>query len=527
LTQRTAALEAAGFADLVNCVFADDDDVLDKLEWLFENPDELQRIIKAGRELVDSRHAIQQRNQVFQWYTLHKKLKPGQRIVQPGSFLPLTIVAEQSGIRNVHADSNGVDRLLMKQGDERLRAGEYDEAEALYRRCLNYQQPDIPEARFRLILCLLHKGDAKAALATLKEQFPSHRLVNEQDAEPDPTEWAWFIIALLCGGKNREAALRADQFASLHNEELSRVRYVIQMLNGETNHLASNESPAGHRASVHQALDVGFEAWLNSLQRMLEACRQLETVYTLARIRTTAAPKPEPAVSQAKRHSAKHSILKYSFAGGSRVNRFAQRLTSRAQQVARRISGGKQRGPSPIAGDERADIARLLQKEEIRSGVLLGATAESWLTDIFIQGMRSKPSRPIAVFANHDTAEFRALHKQFVDDESVRFRYVTDERESVLASNENPDIVAVNCLGVFRAEHSLTAKAALVVLAHINTRGGNEYLRAMLAKDDYVLVALEHTQFDGYAVFRKITPQRPILNSSQSALADYPIPLSA
>src|SRR5262249_10141164 len=93
ITQRTAALEAAGFVDMVNCVFADETDVLDKLEWLFERPDELARITSAGKQLVDSQHTMQQRDQVFQWFTLHKKLKPGEKIVQAaGPFAPLTIV---------------------------------------------------------------------------------------------------------------------------------------------------------------------------------------------------------------------------------------------------------------------------------------------------------------------------------------------------------------------------------------------------------------------------------------------------
>src|SRR5262249_40089367 len=157
-------LESAGFVDLANCVFADENDVLDKLQWLFERPEELERITKAGKELVDSRHTIQQRNQVFQWYTLHRQLKPGQRIVQPGPFLPLAIVDENSSVRQGHVNSAGVDRVLISRGDEALRAGRYGEAEKLYRQCNNYLQVDIPEARFRLVICWLYQGRSRAAL---------------------------------------------------------------------------------------------------------------------------------------------------------------------------------------------------------------------------------------------------------------------------------------------------------------------------------------------------------------------------
>lgn len=520
LTQKTAALEAAGFVDLVNCVFADDGDVLDKLEWLFANPEELQAIITAGKKLVDSRHTIQQRNQVFEWYTLHKKLKPGQRIVQPGTFLPLTIVDENSGIKNVHAESNGVDRLLLKQGDERLRPGKYAEAEQLYRQCLNYQQPDIPEARFRLILCLLHQGEAKAALASLREQFPSHRLVNEKDIEPDPTEWAWFIIALLCRGKHREATLRAEQFPSLHNEELGRARQVLQTLHGETTRSESNLRRVALRASVHQPLDIDFEAWLNCLQRMLEACGQIETARRLARVHSSspspAAMKSTPEVLEARPRSVKHSILKYSFAAGSRLSRFADRFTHR-----------KLPRHSTIIRDERATIAHWMQKEEIRTGVLIGAAAGSWLTDVFIQGMRNKSSRPAAVLAAGDTAEFRALRAKFDDDEKLTFRCVTGQGDSIVGSSDDPDIVAVNCNAAAPATENLATGAALVVLAHLHTPAGNHHLRAMLSNGNYVLVALEHVRFDGYAVFRRIAPQRPILNSPQVGSVDYPISLSA
>ena len=506
-------MEAAGFADLVNCVFADDGDVLDKLEWLFEDSNELHRITKAGKQLVDSQHTIRQRSQVFQWYTLHKRLKTGQRIVQPGPFLPLTIVDEHSGINNGHVNSCGVDRLLMKQGDEKLRLGNYDDAERHYRRCLNYQQPDIPEAKFRLILCLLHKGDFKAALASLREQFPSHRLVSEKEVEPDPTEWAWFIVALLCCGKNREAALRADQFTSLQNEELNRVRNVIQMMRGQRKELILNVRPTRRRASVHQPLNFPIDEWLETLGRMLKACGQLDTASTLARMRShldLLEVNDSELVSNAKQHSFGNTFLKYNLAAGSRLSRFAQRITSRSQHLMSRMRGGSPSSSSWNAGDERAAVARLLQKEEMRFGVLVGASKDSWLTDAFMRGIHDNPNRPSAVFVNYDSSDFRQLHKQFVDDTIVKFRYVPDECETLLVSDENPDFIAVNCRDIHKYEQGATVKATLVLLGHINNQAGSEYFRAMLSDENYVLVLHEPEQFDGYAAFRRIALKRQV-----------------
>ena len=118
VTERTPGLEAAGFSDRVNCLFADPPDILEGLEWLFEHPDELQRITRAGHDLVQSRHTMRQRDQVFQWFTLYKQLKPGQRVVQPGPFMPMTIVDQDSPIRNRHLDNAGLDRALLVRGDE-------------------------------------------------------------------------------------------------------------------------------------------------------------------------------------------------------------------------------------------------------------------------------------------------------------------------------------------------------------------------------------------------------------------------
>src|SRR5262249_18283177 len=149
---------------------------------------------------------------------------------QHDPFLPLTLVEESSGVKNRHIPAGGVDRSLLKQADKEMLSARYETAKKLYRRCLNYASQDFPEPKFGLILSSLHTGDGNNALATLREHFPISRLNEEKGFEPDPNEWAWFIMVLLCCGKNREAVLRAEQFASVHNEELGRIRRVVCML---------------------------------------------------------------------------------------------------------------------------------------------------------------------------------------------------------------------------------------------------------------------------------------------------------
>ena len=61
ITERARNLEEAGFVDMVNCIFADEHDILDKLEFLLTQPDRLRQITTAGYELVHAQHTQKNR----------------------------------------------------------------------------------------------------------------------------------------------------------------------------------------------------------------------------------------------------------------------------------------------------------------------------------------------------------------------------------------------------------------------------------------------------------------------------------
>src|SRR5258708_902923 len=71
VSEQSAGLEAAGFVDMKNCVFGDENDVLEKLGYLLERLNELEAVIDAGYELVHARHTMKHRDQVLQWYSLN------------------------------------------------------------------------------------------------------------------------------------------------------------------------------------------------------------------------------------------------------------------------------------------------------------------------------------------------------------------------------------------------------------------------------------------------------------------------
>lgn len=273
ITEKSQALETAGFIDMQNCVFANEHDVLDKLDYLFQNIDELKKITNAGYQLVHSSHTLKQRDQIFQWFNLYKNLKFNQRIVQTSPFEPLTIVEKSLEIKNSHIICNGIDILLLRQGDEKLWAGKYEEAEALYLECHNHI-PWMPEPKLRLALCNLYKGNAKIALDWIIQ--PIKYTLEEYNAiEPDPVEWAYGIISLLCLGKFDIAANNASQFPSLNHSELNRIRWVINLLKAKGNiaPLIEDESLT-HHYSIHQLPSLSFNEWIENLCIILNSCQQ-------------------------------------------------------------------------------------------------------------------------------------------------------------------------------------------------------------------------------------------------------------
>jgi len=284
ITERTPALEAAGFVDMENCVFADESDVLEKLAYLFDNTQELQRITEAGYDLIHSRHTLKHRDQIFQWFTLNQGLGPDKRIVQSGPFEPLSIVSRASSIKNSHIRHNGLSIALLNKGDEKLWEGEYEEAEKLYLECLKYI-PWMSEPKLKLAVCSLNKGDADQGYNWVTE--PIHNcLGNYGCKEPDPVEWAYLIRCLLCKGNIYEATIRAKQFPLLHHAELDRIRFALKyILNPKTAVSSKMNSVIKQRLSIHDIPSTDFVDWISNLITMLERCERLEYSKSLANLK--------------------------------------------------------------------------------------------------------------------------------------------------------------------------------------------------------------------------------------------------
>jgi hypothetical protein len=280
ITERSPALEAAGFVDMVNCVFADESDVLEKLSHLLAHEDELAEITQRGYELVHSRHTMRQRDQLYQWFALNKVRRPDQRIVQTHPFGRMTLVDKLSAVDNCNLISRGMHLVEYERGERLFCKGSYVEAERAYLKCLNYLS-EFPEAKLKVCLCNLYKGNASDALSWILQPL-RQTLVRYGAVDPDPVEWAYLIICLLCRGKLRGALKRARQFPALGHPELERARWATAFLSaGSCTARVSQHDEQPSRLSIHQFPNQDINKWIENLCAMLEMCRQSDFARTL------------------------------------------------------------------------------------------------------------------------------------------------------------------------------------------------------------------------------------------------------
>ena len=130
----------------------------------------------------------------------------------------------------------------------------------------------MPEPTLRLALCLLYSGTPTKALQLLSTSLQRLRDLYDT-SEPDPVEWAYLIVALLCAGHFRTAVERVNQFKDLEHPELENARTLIRLLGGKLSPRGPRRSEST-RYSVHRLPNRGIDEWLREICLMLHACGQ-------------------------------------------------------------------------------------------------------------------------------------------------------------------------------------------------------------------------------------------------------------
>ncbi|SEM93251.1 Glycosyl transferases group 1 [Cryobacterium luteum] len=268
VTERTASIEAFGFADMVNCVFATEDDVVDKLSYLLNNPEELDRITRAGHQLVHEHHTLAHRSQIRQWFELVQRHGTQIAITQQWPNGELSLATRP--LPPQPASRPGRDRQLIESGWSALQRADYPAAQRDFVRCLNYFF--IPEGAIGLIYTSLLQGDRAAAhdwLSRLQIAVLSHH----RSEEPDPVHWAFEIRVALCRGDVHSATIAALMYPAMLHPELDRMRAVVATLTGHDPGMGP-EVVGQRRPSISPLPSLGLAEWHQHLLVMLQACGQ-------------------------------------------------------------------------------------------------------------------------------------------------------------------------------------------------------------------------------------------------------------
>ncbi|MDV2995723.1 MAG: hypothetical protein N4J56_005377 [Chroococcidiopsis sp. SAG 2025] len=521
ITEKTPALEAAGFVDMQNCVFADETDVLNKIDYLFQNPEELEKITNAGYQLVHSQHTLKQRDQIFQWFNLNKIIKPGQKIVQNNPFGELTLVEEISGIKSTHIINNTLDKILLHQGDEKLWNGKYDEAESLYLCCLNSLIQMLPEPKLRLAICNLYKGNAREALSWIFQPIECILILNKA-SEPDPVEWAYLIIILLCQGKLSEATERVNQFPSLYHPELDRVRWAIEVLNNSESQIAiPNQNLSNYRISVHQLPKWSFSDWVTNVCIMLKACKQVTFAEHLTNASGSEGRISKVEVPLQNRHIfndllklvPKMEVRKYNslLPAPYRIDfRFARRLISKIKSKLKprivRVLNVLENSfgyflPYHLSAFQKDEffsvVNKLIRDEDIETLLVIGASAGTKTTEMFFTGIRDNPNNIKVFCIELVTTKLQNLKKRCSRDSSIEFY-------SVLTCQGNAsDLKKVSKSTIFPKEvNGNSYQSLLARLRHYNEDTNN----IKLAKNTIIKIK-ERNQIDCFDMILIARPE--------------------
>jgi len=320
VTERTPAVEAFGFRDLVNCVFADEDDVVEKVRWLLDDRDVLDRITRAGNRLVHELHTFATRTQPLQWLQLVREFGDGLHLRQSW---PSGALAVETAARTAEPRPTGRDRVLLRDAADAAAAGDPDGAERVLRRALNYYfmpEPAIAIARIRL-----KRGDAASALAWTNRTIADARFYGGRT--PDPVQWATRVRALLCAGQLSRAEAALARYPALRHEELDRLAGAVGVLTGHG--IARDD--AARRATVCPLPPCGDAEWTAELVAMLAACGQPRLAAALGEARR--APRNRAAFPTARTARARASLLRADLAVAE--DRVRRRLSPLKNHLAR------------------------------------------------------------------------------------------------------------------------------------------------------------------------------------------------
>ena len=209
---------------------------------------------------------------ILQWFLRRQALGEGEALAQDNPFGPITVRCTSRQATPLRRQESSPLETLLLYARRRLRNRDYTGAEDAFVRCLNYHF--LPEAFLGLARCCLLRGYADQAVQTIANSIDA-TLQRGEASEPDPLEWALYIVGLLCQGNVREAARRATQFSSMAHSKLDRVRLAASAIADHHPARTRPSSPSCKlRASIHGSDQGDDGEYIEEIRLMLIACGQ-------------------------------------------------------------------------------------------------------------------------------------------------------------------------------------------------------------------------------------------------------------
>ncbi|MDR7160370.1 glycosyltransferase [Arthrobacter sp. BE255] len=483
VTERTASLEALGFQDMVNCVFADATDVLEKLDYLGTNPDVLHSITKAGFSFVHSRHTEAHRSQVLDWLTLHTAGVSSHDIIQERPADPLVASSSLRGrpptlIGDFRTAAS--DRRILERGWEQLRSGQAERAEHEFLRCLNYYF--IPEAITGVVFASLAQGNSDAALAFVRHAMIE--VLEERGAgDPDPVLWACLLRSLVCAGENAQAARDACRFPNLRHVELDRVRDVLSaILPGRCEGAGPGAPP---RPSVMAPPPLEFNDWIEEFAAMLDCCGIPQSAAAIRQffgLRTTRPSRyrtPSRVVKNVRKKLTREVRLRLKTGP-------VQRMRVALSPYKRRI----------LSDDWSGILASIIRRHELDLAILIGRASRRHLSAVEL-GVRMNTSLP-------------TLHRVDSWDQASTSGMLPSSGSRLLmvlnfGGGEKHSASVPKMAQWFKDTHFA---ATLVVIHGTATLGGYRLLSLLVESEKYTLLAHDNSGLSGRAILRSTAPSQ-------------------
>lgn len=264
-------VRAVGFEDMKSAVFADADTIVDKLTWLLEHPDELDRITDAGYRLAHDHHGPRARRQIIDWYHLRKAAGTGGRIHQPDLMGPLRPVGADEVPRWPPFQRTPVLREL-HDGFERLEQGIADgTTEARFANVLR-TYPYMAEANVGLAYAAIVRRDFDRAAHFAARNL--NYVAARGGLLQDPFDLALLIVAMIGCGNLETAASIAARHPDIRHPTLDAARTLVAERCPQVKSTApfafDPDGPGRAAASIHPFRPRTCRDWLTFFRACLD-----------------------------------------------------------------------------------------------------------------------------------------------------------------------------------------------------------------------------------------------------------------